>query len=92
MSGKQEKIQLWSRWCDQLMCTGVVVEPASVFIPIFTLNYVFWLGDSVQGERVSVLAWLLIVAVLGELIYERKTGKNTVVKWSESDQLTGTVV
>lgn len=74
------------------MCTGVVVEPANVFIPIFTLNYVFWLGDSVQGERVSVLAWLLIVAVLGELIYERKTGKNTVVKWSESDQLTGTVV
>lgn len=42
---------------------------------IFTMSYVFWRGDNVRGEGMSVLAWLLIEAVLGELIYEWETGK-----------------
>lgn len=39
------------------------------------MSYVCWRGDNVRGEGMSVLAWLLIEAVLGKLIYEWKTGK-----------------
>lgn len=50
------------------------------FFSIITISYVFWRGDNVRGEGMSVLAWLLIEAVLEELIYEWKTGKNTVME------------